>query len=241
MYSSTSSQRNTVSTVYSFHLQRSQIGSNPGKVAHLRIPGNTMIILNSAQAATDLLDKRSAIYSDRPQSDVFMLYVILFYLLAPRGVLIFPDLCSMGWKHNLGFLPYGKRLQKHRKMFNEYFNQEKCENYLPHQALEASRLIRNLLFKPENFDDHLNRYQISPSSLLFLIDMYIITRFSTAVILRIGHGREIISDDDPYLKIMSDVTYSVTHCAAPMSNLVDLLPISCVAVHVPFSYRIKLN
>ena len=51
-----------------------------GKVAHLRIPGNTMIILNSAQAASDFLDKRSAIYSDRTQSDVFTLYAILFCL-----------------------------------------------------------------------------------------------------------------------------------------------------------------
>ena len=86
MYSSTSSQRNTVSTVYSFHLQRSQNVCNAGKVAHLRIPGNTMIILNSAQAATDLLDKRGAIYSDRAQSDVFMLCTTLFYL-SPRRVI----------------------------------------------------------------------------------------------------------------------------------------------------------
>ena len=63
-----------------------------------------------------------------------------------------------------------------------------------------------------------------------------ITRFSTAVILRIDHGHDIISDDDPYLKIMSDVTYSNTHCAAPMSNIVDLLPISCVILHFLFGY-----
>ena len=106
---------------------------NAGKVAHLRIPRNTMIILNSTQAAIDLLDKRGAIYSDKTQSDVFTLYAILFYLPPPR--VIFPDLCSMGWENTLGFLPYGKHHQKHRKMFNEYFSQEKCEDYLPHQAL----------------------------------------------------------------------------------------------------------
>ena len=61
---------------------------NAGKVAHLRIPGNTMIILNSVQAATDLLDKRSAIYSDRAQSDVFMLYAILFYLPPPKVIFV---------------------------------------------------------------------------------------------------------------------------------------------------------
>ena len=64
----------------------------------------------------------------------------------------------------------------------------------------------------------------------------LITRFSTAIILRIDHGHDIISDDDPYLKIMSDITYTITHCATPMSNIVDLLPISCVILHSHFGY-----
>ncbi|KAF8156552.1 cytochrome P450, partial [Crassisporium funariophilum] len=156
-----------------------------GKVAHLRIPGSTMIILNSAQAATDLLEKRSAIYSDRAPSDVFML---------------------MGWVNNMVFFPYGKRFHKHRKMLNEYLSHEKCENYLHIQSLEARRLLQNLLDTPENFNDHLNR-------------------FSTAVILRINYGHEIVSNEDPYLKIMSDVGYCITNCASPGSNLVDLIPI----------------
>ena len=60
-------------------LKFSHVMLHAGKVAHLRILGNTMIILNSAQAASDFLDKRSAIYSDRAQSDVFMLYANLFH------------------------------------------------------------------------------------------------------------------------------------------------------------------
>ena len=77
-YSSTSSQRSTVSIVNLFIPSPAISNGNAGKVAHLRIPGNTMIILNSAQAATDLLDKRSAIYSDRAHSDVLTLCAILF-------------------------------------------------------------------------------------------------------------------------------------------------------------------
>ena len=41
-----------------------------------------MIILNSPQAAFDLLDKRSKIYSDRPKSLVVDLYVSAVSLLA---------------------------------------------------------------------------------------------------------------------------------------------------------------
>ncbi|PPQ76379.1 hypothetical protein CVT26_015387 [Gymnopilus dilepis] len=162
-----------------------ELSKTYGKVAHLQIPGRTMIILNSAQAAIDLLDKKSGIYSDRAPSDVFKL---------------------MGWEHNSGFLPYGKRFHSHRKMLNEYFSHEKCADYLPFQTLEARRLVQNLFNNPERFNDHLNR-------------------FSTAIILRIDYGHEIVSDDDPYLKITADVGYCLTHCVPPGSNLVDLLPI----------------
>jgi hypothetical protein len=39
----------------------------PGDVVHIDIFGQSIIILNSLQAARDLLDKRSSIYSDRPR------------------------------------------------------------------------------------------------------------------------------------------------------------------------------
>lgn len=38
---------------------------------HVRIFGQSMIILDSLQAARDLLDKRSSIYSDRPRFVLF--------------------------------------------------------------------------------------------------------------------------------------------------------------------------
>lgn len=39
-----------------------------GDVVYARLLGKEMIILNTLQAARDLLEKRSAIYSDRPRS-----------------------------------------------------------------------------------------------------------------------------------------------------------------------------
>lgn len=38
-----------------------------GDVLSLKLPGKTLIILNSEKAALDLLERRSAIYSDRPR------------------------------------------------------------------------------------------------------------------------------------------------------------------------------
>lgn len=38
-----------------------------GDVVYLTIFGTSMLVVSSAQAAVDLMDKRSAIYSDRPR------------------------------------------------------------------------------------------------------------------------------------------------------------------------------
>ena len=47
-----------------------------GDIIGLHLPGNqTLLILNSVEAATELLDKRAATYSDRPKSPLVDLYV----------------------------------------------------------------------------------------------------------------------------------------------------------------------
>jgi hypothetical protein len=38
----------------------------PGNILSFQIFGQVIVVLNSAEAAKDLLEKRSAIYSDRP-------------------------------------------------------------------------------------------------------------------------------------------------------------------------------
>ena len=45
----------------------SRLTCRPGDVVHLEIFGKHMIILNTFEAAQDLMEKRSAIYSDRPR------------------------------------------------------------------------------------------------------------------------------------------------------------------------------
>jgi hypothetical protein len=51
-----------------------------GDVVYARILGKEMIILNTQQAARDLMEKRSAIYSDRPR---FVLLGELYVLCVP--------------------------------------------------------------------------------------------------------------------------------------------------------------
>ena len=54
-----------------------------------------------------------------------------------------------------------------------------------------------------------------------------VTSFSAAIIIRIIYGHEVVSDNDYYVKIVTETAHCVTKCAPPGSNIVDLLPISC--------------
>ncbi|KAJ3574049.1 hypothetical protein NP233_g2020 [Leucocoprinus birnbaumii] len=111
-----------------------------GDVMHLRVLGRDMIILNTAEAAIDLMDKRSWNYSDRPR---------------------FPILDIMGWVPTLTFIGYGKRFQKHRRLLQQYFSKQKVVEYQPIQLREARRLALNLLDNPGKHEDMTRRFSTS--------------------------------------------------------------------------------
>jgi hypothetical protein len=55
-----------------------------GNILSFRLFGQVIIVLNTAKAAKDLLEKRAAIYSDRP---VFPLYEMCVISFCTQGVL----------------------------------------------------------------------------------------------------------------------------------------------------------
>ncbi|KAF9456640.1 cytochrome P450 [Collybia nuda] len=98
-----------------------------GDVIHLRVPGRSIVVLNSDKAATDLLEKRGSIYSCRPQ---------------------FTVLSIMGWGQTLAFLPYGKRFLRHRKIISQPLGRHESTRCHPSQLKEARVLLRTFMQKP---------------------------------------------------------------------------------------------
>ncbi|KAF8968747.1 cytochrome P450 [Flammula alnicola] len=113
-------------------------GAIYGDVVHIRIFGQPIVILNSIQAARDLLDKRSSIYSDRPR---FVLFSEL-----------------MGWSSASTHLRYGPRFRKHRRFINQAFNQRAISAFRPLQETEILVLLEGLQDNPGAFVDHFRRY-----------------------------------------------------------------------------------
>jgi hypothetical protein len=65
----------------------------PGNILSFQIFGQVIVVLNSAEAAKDLLEKRSAIYSDRPVLPILEMCVVDYFT---HGVLAHNNQDRMG-------------------------------------------------------------------------------------------------------------------------------------------------
>ncbi|KAF8188191.1 cytochrome P450 [Mycena galopus ATCC 62051] len=106
-----------------------------GDVMHLQVFGKSMIVLDTLQAAVDLLDKRGSIYSDRPPLPLYEL---------------------LGWTYMLSFMRYGEIFARHRQIHQSFFNRQRCAGFEPMQTQEARWLVRNLLASPTE-TSHIHR------------------------------------------------------------------------------------
>jgi len=108
-----------------------------GDIIYIYKFGNPVIVLNSAEAANILLDKRGHKYSSRP----------------PRTMLT--DV--MGWGWSISMMPYGPRWRRHRAKFQKYFHINRSPVYRPGQIRETHGFLRNLLTNPSEFNHHIRR------------------------------------------------------------------------------------
>ncbi|KAF9515847.1 hypothetical protein BS47DRAFT_1376141 [Hydnum rufescens UP504] len=106
-------------------------------VIHFNVLNQEIIVLNSAKAAVDLLDKRGGNYCDRPNFTLFE---------------------TMGWKYTLTFLRWGPHFQKHRKLLQGYFTKRNVEAFRELQVSEARILVKNLIEKPEAYGNLIRRF-----------------------------------------------------------------------------------
>ncbi|KAI1774320.1 cytochrome P450 [Hypoxylon cercidicola] len=118
-----------------------ELNEEYGDVVYLQMGPTPTIILGSAQAAWDLLEKRGAKYSSRPR------------------FIMGGELLSGGMRGLMS--PYGSFWRRWRKLLHGGFMQRQSETYRPIQSLESKVLMHDLLTTPERFRKHLERYAAS--------------------------------------------------------------------------------
>ncbi|EKM54591.1 uncharacterized protein PHACADRAFT_210387 [Phanerochaete carnosa HHB-10118-sp] len=114
-----------------------ELAKKYGDVMYFNILGKHLVVLSSQEAASDLLEKRSAIYSSRPRSIVHEM---------------------IGWDDMLGFLPYGEDFIKQRKFFQQAFSRQGCGAFRPSQLSQARILLKKVLQNPERYEDHIRQF-----------------------------------------------------------------------------------
>ncbi|CAL1701259.1 unnamed protein product [Somion occarium] len=95
-----------------------------GDVVFLHLPMQPTILVGTAKAAFDLLEKRSHLYSDRTETVMDKL---------------------MYWDWDFGFLGYNAKWRRHRKLFHQHFAPTVISKYHPIQIQQARGYIRRML------------------------------------------------------------------------------------------------
>ncbi|KEP48417.1 cytochrome P450 family protein [Rhizoctonia solani 123E] len=108
-------------------------------IISLSMLGNTIVVLNSSQAAIDLLEKKSSIYSDR---------------VCPPMIL---DPTLMDWRNYVALLPYGNRWKEHRRMMHTWLQKGAARSFQPSQQRQARLLLVRLLNSNSTLDDQFYR------------------------------------------------------------------------------------
>ncbi|KAI9063873.1 cytochrome P450 [Trametes sanguinea] len=106
-----------------------------GNVVHLTLFGKPVILLGSYDAAIDLLEKRSANYSDRPRS-------------------IMAELTGYDrWVFVL--MQYGQQWRSHRRILAHTFHPDSLERAQPMLTSVARNFLKSVATSPTRFSEHI--------------------------------------------------------------------------------------
>ncbi|KAG9222062.1 hypothetical protein CCMSSC00406_0008047 [Pleurotus cornucopiae] len=107
-------------------------------IIHLQVAGTSIVIVNSAETAHELFDKRSTIYSSRPR------------------LVMINEL--MGWEWAVAHMPEGDDWRQHRRLFQQNLNPSSIPNFQPQVIKFSRRLLLSLLDNPDGFMDHVRHF-----------------------------------------------------------------------------------
>ncbi|KAF8869400.1 cytochrome P450 [Infundibulicybe gibba] len=96
-------------------------------ILHAEAFGKHIIILNSLEAATDLMERRASNYSSRPSLPML----------------------------EFALLPYGDLWRHHRRIFQQSFRKDAAASYEPIQMGKVRQMLGDLLESPDDFRMHI--------------------------------------------------------------------------------------
>ncbi|CEL54795.1 O-methylsterigmatocystin oxidoreductase OS=Aspergillus flavus (strain ATCC 200026 / FGSC A1120 / NRRL 3357 / JCM 12722 / SRRC 167) GN=ordA PE=2 SV=1 [Rhizoctonia solani AG-1 IB] len=144
------------------------------EIISISIPGQTIVVLNSTKAANELLDKRSAIYSDRPTVPMIS----------------YPELVD--WSNNTALMRYGERWRSQRRMTNQVLNKGASTPRWPLITEQCRLALQRISKAPEKFSQEIRR--MMGSTLLSTVYGYEVTSANDPLVELVETGVDHLSD-----------------------------------------------
>ncbi|CAE7097490.1 unnamed protein product [Rhizoctonia solani] len=124
-------------------------------IISITLPGKVIIVLNSHEAADELLSKRASVYSDRP-------YIPM----------IASDSLT-GWGNNTAILEYGERWRFQRRVTHEAFHKAASAARWPLLERQVRLALQRIMADPNNFSLDIRR--MAGSTILMAVYGYDVT------------------------------------------------------------------
>ncbi|TFK25336.1 cytochrome P450 [Coprinopsis marcescibilis] len=99
-------------------------------ILHLDAAGTSIVVVATSELATELLERRSSIYSGRARMPMIK------------------EL--MGWDYVFGLMDYGSYWRKHRRLMHHSFHPSAARNYEPHIMKATHNLLNRFLKYPHS-------------------------------------------------------------------------------------------
>jgi cytochrome P450 len=177
-----------------------------GDVVHVNVLNTHIVVLNSFHAASELLDARSSIYSDRPF--VPMLHESTLYVTSMRSrnfaLICSPRRMDSNW--SFGFMQYSPRWKHLRRLFNDHVGPTTSRAFFDIQTSSTHTLIRSLLRTPDQFAKHLRHAAVE-------------------IIIAVAYGYQIQPNNDPLVAHAEYTVDLVAQGVMPGRYLVNNFPL----------------
>ncbi|KDN34232.1 hypothetical protein RSAG8_12675, partial [Rhizoctonia solani AG-8 WAC10335] len=143
-------------------------------IISMTVLGHTIVILNSLDTATELLGKRSSIYSDRPELPMLN------------------DEKLVGWGSNTGNIRYGDNWRTQRRLTHGVLHKKASEDLWPGMVRQTRLALRRLLDSPDNFTEEFRR--MSGSTLLSSVYGYEVSSYNDELVKVVENAVHRISE-----------------------------------------------
>ncbi|CAE6457819.1 unnamed protein product [Rhizoctonia solani] len=147
-------------------------------IISMTVLGHTIVIINSLDTATELLGKRSSIYSDRPE---------LPMLNDPKLQVL-----QVGWGSNTGNIRYGDHWRTQRRLTHAVLHKKASEDLWPGMVKQTRSALQRLLDNPDNFTEEFRR--MSGATLLSSVYGYEVSSYNDSLVKVVENAVHRISE-----------------------------------------------